>query len=97
MPTDGPSLSTRTSPGMLRIRRAPSMTTTISGPAQLPPPVPTASWRASSMATSSEIRRAVVAAVTPSVVMVSWPNAGCTWGSQLIHSQAFCPAVSVSR
>jgi hypothetical protein len=52
-----------------------------------PPAVRCASSRASSWATSSAMRRAVLVAVTPRVVIVSCPAAGRTWGSHAIQLQ----------
>ena len=97
MPRAGPSLSSATTPGRERSRRAPSYTTTMSGSESTALLRPArAALRAVSIAVSSATRRAQVSVSTPIVATVSWPNCGRAWGSQRTHSHFSAWSGSVS-
>lgn len=94
-PTAGPSLSTCTSDGIARRRLAPSITTTISSAGGVFLPIP-ASLRASMIAASSAMARAVVAAFDAMLVIGWSAPSRRTCGNQDIHSHSAVRVVSVS-
>ncbi len=99
MDTDGPSRSSRTTPGRDRSRRDPSHTTTMSGSLKVEPCdlfCSAAFLRASRICVSSPIRAPTVSASVPTSALTSCPPDGRACGSQRTQSQDSRAAFSLS-